>query len=367
MVGRKRDRLASPSLASSRAAGDNTEVLGPGMDRSASVLLGRNRTTAITDAEVSRKLCSVTLCTDGSVSLMMRKPRQNHRVTLDGRALPSEIGEVLPLRHGQVLALLGRRYAYKVKLDPTPPSVATASLNPLLVATVIPECESDEGGGAKALRKRKSEKITRKEHVATLDSARDHIVDELTCTICMEILAKAEMLNPCGHAVCGECAADLFRSGTSVDGKVDGKSNCPTCREKVLTTTRARCLDNLVWSMVLMGRTFDRDDLRHYLGRCGRSPSEAEVSLSHIIMCLPLQCLIPPPPSSVLWCTTSFLVHHVRILNSLWIVINSSDTVSFFSVDSSIGSSYCSTPLVCTACVPPEQVYLSRLWDSPDR
>jgi len=121
-------------------------------------------------------------------------------------------------------------------------------------------------------------------------TARNHTLDELTCSICMEILVKTHVSHPCGHVFCGPCIEKvMLASNSPADGGGPNHplfhafqpppklKSCPTCRVEITNCTLMRSYDNVIWNMILMGNFFSgaeaEGDLKHYLHRCGRKIS----------------------------------------------------------------------------------------------
>ena len=108
--------------------------------------------------------------------------------------------------------------------------------------------------------------------------ARDLMVGEFTCAMCMDILVKSTHAWPCNHAFCEECSRGIVEAaGTYSHSGARTRNNrgtCPTCRGRVEGWSSGRSFDAIVWSVALQG-AFDRDDARYYLERraeCGEDP-----------------------------------------------------------------------------------------------
>jgi len=82
---------------------------------------------------------------------------------------------------------------------------------------------------------------------STFETSKEQLQHEMKCNICMEIMVNSQVLNPCGHVVCGDCASKL-------DLKSKRKrSICPTCRTIVQNVNPIRCLDNIIWHSIIRG------------------------------------------------------------------------------------------------------------------
>jgi hypothetical protein len=103
-------------------------------------------------------------------------------------------------------------------------------------------------------------------------TARQHILDDVSCTICMEILVNTHVANPCGHVFCKSCIDRI----PSVKHKRYMTKSCPSCRKEITSLSWARSYDNIIWNMVLMGEIFGGDvygeeDLNQFLIRSGKN------------------------------------------------------------------------------------------------
>lgn len=103
-------------------------------------------------------------------------------------------------------------------------------------------------------------------------TARQHILDEVSCTICMEILVNTHVANPCGHVFCKSCIDRI----PSIQHKRYMTKSCPSCRKEITSLSWARSYDNIIWNMVLMGEIFGEgvhgeEDLNQFLIRSGKN------------------------------------------------------------------------------------------------
>ncbi|GFH55951.1 hypothetical protein CTEN210_12427 [Chaetoceros tenuissimus] len=106
------------------------------------------------------------------------------------------------------------------------------------------------------------------------ERSRSQILDELSCTICFEILVHTHVANPCGHVFCKSCISHLPSEASS--NRRYATKKCPCCRKEVTSFSWAKSYDNIIWNMVLMGEIFGdgmhgQDDLNVFLRRCGKS------------------------------------------------------------------------------------------------
>ncbi|KAG9042923.1 hypothetical protein FS842_001968 [Serendipita sp. 407] len=92
----------------------------------------------------------------------------------------------------------------------------------------------------KRRRNKRKNRVKSKEHLETLLSssavtspqaarirgALGSYDDELSCPICLELFLAPQVLNPCGHSVCGDCISKWI-------GQNKDTPTCPTCRAKL--------------------------------------------------------------------------------------------------------------------------------------
>ena len=95
------------------------------------------------------------------------------------------------------------------------------------------------------------------------------MTDEVTCSICMDIIVKATVSNPCGHLFCARC---LKRALSNTEC-------CPVCRTRITSRTRSIAIDNIIRSMAMRG-DFTISDFQNYLARSSTKLSKKEVRLS---------------------------------------------------------------------------------------
>lgn len=293
--------------------------------------LGRNVLTRIHDTKLSRLLASLEFRNQPAalvpvLMIKVNQANQFHKVCLNGaRILMDEV----PLINNDKIGLHGEKYRYQVHLlqgnsQSAAPNPSTASnFNPnvaVAMSTVPPSSSgggSGNGGDAANINasfqtvasneassgtstcahtpnhsqdtcsepqetldndngKRQRSEMEMEMEESTLDkiqaTARQHILDDVTCSICMEILVHTHVANPCGHIFCKSCIERI----PSVPRKRYMTKSCPTCRKEITSLSWARSYDNIIWNMVLMGEIFGdgmhgEEDLNQYLLRCGRS------------------------------------------------------------------------------------------------
>lgn len=277
------------------------------------LILGRNMSTKIHDTRISRRLASVTveyIDPDESYAGTQKKPLVKllfhqcgalHRFCINGIKL---LEEECVLNDGDIIGLYGNRYKYKLKIY---------AVNTIKVEndTQDLERESQESiqqyhdatqedqvlGDTKRPAKRRragSDSFSNKDystdcnceqsdsdnivetdvtgeskHLEVISSARRNIIDEVTCTICMEIVVKAHSVNPCGHIFCKGCIQKI-QPQVTIGGNYMTKS-CPNCRKSMKSLSHLKSMDNLIWNMILRGDIFEEeDDVKEFMRRSGK-------------------------------------------------------------------------------------------------
>lgn len=302
--------------------------------------LGRNVWTRIFDTKISRKLATLEFrdvpptragvsgsgsgsgITSAKPRLMMRinQAANTHRLCINGSRVLLEEIEII---HNDEICLYADKYKYKVitfvngspSPEPHPGEASSqaegnmAISQPLeipagsrQVSTCVdasgspsppsPNCSQETscscaakqpvGEQQEAIEPESSVGVKRQhasnDSAATdqiQNSARSHIIDELTCTICMEIIVHCHVANPCGHVFCKTC---IDRIPTVYRKRYNSKS-CPTCRKEIASLSWMRCLDNIIWNMVLSGEIFGEgihgeEDLNQFMRRCGKDVND---------------------------------------------------------------------------------------------
>lgn len=104
------------------------------------------------------------------------------------------------------------------------------------------------------------------------------MVEEMTCSICMDIIVKSTFCIPCGHVFCRQCVENLKPTGSTCTKKNDKrkKHECPNCRKDITSLMFTFHTDNIILSMVKRG-DFEVDDALHFLKR-------SEIKLSDLEM-----------------------------------------------------------------------------------
>jgi hypothetical protein len=99
--------------------------------------------------------------------------------------------------------------------------------------------EGDNSGGAAGL--------------GALEQVLKHLEDDLTCSICLELLTRPVTLSDCGHSFCFLCIRTMVSSEVDRAGDAGGiKYHCPSCRVRILhpptapNHMMAKCVKTLV-------------------------------------------------------------------------------------------------------------------------
>lgn len=288
--------------------------------KSKDVVLGRNDLTKIHDPKISRCLATVSACyvdddasnhrpiTVPKVKVHLNQCGAIHRFCINGIKL---LEEECYIQNGDIIGLYGDRYQYRLDIfDLRDTPVSSQSIDAL--KQVKQECIDDfafhpteetydEDSKQTVKRKRidtfdsntdsqrnsqdyltddngictsssQAKNSTDSKHQAIITSACQHIVDTVTCTVCMEILVKAHAVNPCGHIFCKACVQQILpqQSGQGFVSKP-----CPNCRKSMKSITHLKSMDNLIWNMILRGDLFEEeDDLKEFMKRSGKKWSD---------------------------------------------------------------------------------------------
>ncbi len=281
-----------------------------------SLALGRNLLTRVYDTKLSRRLATMGFKLISSenhnestskvkVVLRVNQATATHKLCLNGTRVILEEVDVV---HGDEICLHGDKYKYQVniienKSNKSRSKVATpAHTLTLDEAEVTQESSiilthndsgassshsqetsssfhSDDSDGPSHKRKRQlssstsssssSPSSTRTRKIQ--ETARQQILEDMTCTICLEILVNTHVANPCGHVFCKSCIDRI----PSVKKKRYESKSCPSCRKEITSLSWARSYDHIIWNTMLMGSVFGSDphgegDLREFMKRSGK-------------------------------------------------------------------------------------------------
>jgi hypothetical protein len=267
--------------------------------------LGRNIWTRIFDTKLSRKLATLEFRDPPSANqkprlmLKMNQSFRTHMLCVNGSRVLLEEMEIF---QNDVICLYGDKYQYKVTIieDRTgefsdssggesniqlnedretevankgcEENPSTRSSSPNFGSQQTQESEEKELKVNGVKRKNEDTHPSTEATDKVQETSRKHIIDELTCTICMEIIVHCHVANPCGHVFCKSCIDRI----PSVQKKRYRSKSCPSCRKEITSLSWMRCLDNIIWNMVLSGEIFGEglhgeEDLNQFLRRCGRN------------------------------------------------------------------------------------------------
>ena len=99
--------------------------------------------------------------------------------------------------------------------------------------------------------------------------AEDQVEDELTCSICRELIAGGHVLPGCGHVHCYPCVTSWLASSP--------QSSCPDCRKPVVALpTPVPWLDKICQS--LAQQLYDQSQLAEWRQRCELSKEAARAA-----------------------------------------------------------------------------------------
>lgn len=268
--------------------------------------LGRNIWTRIFDTKLSRKLATLEfrdptptrpfINTKPRLIMKMNQSASTHRLCINGsRVLLQEV----EIFHNDEICLFADKYKYRVvtiesgdtELNRGEPSDTDEHIN--IPETLEAHSSSESSCGRspsphnssqdtqESCMKEELESVSLKRKHESNDStatdkiqvtSRNHIIDELTCTICMEIIVQCHVANPCGHVFCKTCIDRI----PSVQKKRYKSKSCPSCRKEIASLSWMRCIDNIIWNMVLSGEIFGEglhgeEDLHQFMSRSGRN------------------------------------------------------------------------------------------------
>lgn len=275
--------------------------------------LGRNMTTKIHDTRISRQLASITVKypdSDNSGLGTQKKPLIKvlfyqcgalHKFCINGVKL---LEEECFLNDGDVIGLYGNRYKYKLRVYDI--NAIKVESDAQVLERSTQESVQHHQDGCKEERVSDDTKLPAKrkrvdieidsnidvstdsggdqndndedmlcsvveesKHQEIITSARKHIMDEVTCTVCMEIIVKAHTVNPCGHIFCQGCIQKILPQVTIGSGCMT--KSCPNCRKSIKSLSPLKSMDNLIWNMILRGDIFEEEeDLKEFMRRSGK-------------------------------------------------------------------------------------------------
>lgn len=183
------------------------QIMSPGVDRlpeiyfssrNETIRLGRNGITKISDSSLSRRECTMTVLNDGMIAITDAK-----NVFVNGKYVPNDSTTIL--QNGDKVSLYDNRYSYTVRY--------TAEQN----AGAITQAMGDTPQTKPSPRKRNAPS-------ATLGSSGNsvlpkEVIEELNCSLCLELQVEPVAVIPCGHSFCKSCAKKV--------------TECPNCRGKI--------------------------------------------------------------------------------------------------------------------------------------
>jgi hypothetical protein len=82
----------------------------------------------------------------------------------------------------------------------------------------------------------------------------ENISEEISCSVCLDIMVYPQTVVPCGHSFCGHCMKPSIR-------------DCPHCRAKIESKVQSRQLQSLISILTSIPTLFKNDDIEHYQDR----------------------------------------------------------------------------------------------------
>ena len=291
------------------------------------LILGRSEDTKIKSVMLSRELLDVRLIrrprpeqgadspAKPSIAVKLLKPKKC--VWLNGRPMDIVVNGTREVQAGDTIALYQNQFEYKLHLDEYQPDVVSlldssddeedvdgsGSEAARVEVQGLVDVEGGEGasvasaagaaGAAESIAGTGDD-----DNTAEADNraaAKNCVTDTFICAICYGILTTTQILAPCGHNVCKECAKDagMFAyleckqqqaagrsSGSGRNrpvGTSTNASSCPECRQKIDSIVPGKIMDNLIWNGMLSGTVdFDVEDIIEHLRKSGAKPTEME-------------------------------------------------------------------------------------------
>ena len=295
---------------------DPNETLEPGrLERPAvsflssddGVTLGRSSLTGIADPNIPREVVRMNLDLTGSSALNVQVMTSPSAVHINGTPLLSSQARLL---QGDVISLSGLRYEYKVRIgtissfSTAADAVASQNSTTATAAAVLPALdEPDESlarqkpialdtspspavappvGGLKSTGEdNPQQQRVISDSSSSCDSQKSsslspppdnaeatciqlpmtvakRLVEEVQCSVCLDIQVFPRTFQPCGHSLCSPCVANL--------------QQCPQCRQPVETHAPSRELENLISTLVTVPGLFDPYDVAHFHQRQKKHP-----------------------------------------------------------------------------------------------
>ena len=294
------------------------------------LILGRSESTRIKSVMLSRELLDVRLIrrprpeqgvdspAKPSIAVKLLKPKKC--VWLNGTPMDIVVNGTREVQAGDTIALYQNQFEYKLHLDEYQPDVVS------LLDSSDDEGDGDDSGseaarvgvqglvdvegreGPTVASAAAAESIAGTgddDSTAEADNraaAKSCVTDTFICAICYGILTTTQILAPCGHNVCKECAKDTgmfayleskqqkknmkkkkaagrnFDSGRNHPvGTPTNASSCPECRQEIDSIVPGKIMDNLIWNGMLSGTVeFDVEDIIEHLRKSGAKPTEME-------------------------------------------------------------------------------------------
>ena len=122
--------------------------------------------------------------------------------------------------------------------------------------------------------------------------SRESMTEEVTCSICMDIIVKATVTNPCGHLFCASCLTNVMNTPTAAKSvptnprkrSASPTIECPVCRTNITSTTQCPPMDNIILGMAMRG-DFPQDDFDHFIKRANIKLPSQKVCMYGCLLC----------------------------------------------------------------------------------
>lgn len=204
--------------------------------------LGRNIQTNITSSKLSRKLCDVVVTDSGEMFLTMKKNPGEHHVMINDIKVTEPPGVQIPIYRGSIVSLYQNKFRYTVDL------LDTKNQSPFCIPNGTPA-------------------------VVTTAQNKSSLNEECMCSICIEVIVDATVINPCGHVFCKKCIENYRRRS----------NQCPNCRCHIRNLVSVQYTDNIIFGLLKKGE-FEKDDAMDFLKRSGKRLSEDEMKTMNSII-----------------------------------------------------------------------------------
>jgi hypothetical protein len=255
------------------------------------VILGRNSTSGIKDTEIRRNVLKIEIDDEDLVKAQNLESTAHNNssghtptsVHINRMKLPRQSTAVL--NNNDVIALSNEhhpehfRYEFQIYIskDGKPFSRTTLTSNSTSPCEGFLDCPSEEQQEGEPVSKKLSQATAAARTVSAtrnsdddddenfdLSMFSDQISEEITCSVCLDIMVYPQTVSPCGHSFCGQCLIDTIKE-------------CPHCRAKVQSKVHSRHLESLITTLTTIPTLLNNDDIKHYHDRMKKESSKGFV------------------------------------------------------------------------------------------